>query len=102
MYERLAAELALASIDDAIPEGLTESERLLQVLAGQLAVMATSPVDSRTRLALADLREELEGLRSALRTMESSTRPQTTIPRRHLVIFEVALRTFRNEAGCSD
>ena len=104
LYQRLAAELALASIDGAIPQGLKESERMLDMLAGQLAAMAASPVASATTLALEDLREEVDNLRSALRRIEASpAQVQTKIPATHrqLVIFEVALRTFRNQAGRS-
>jgi hypothetical protein len=74
------------------------------VLAGQLASMATSPARPATALALADLREELDNLRLVLRGVHDHPfQARTAIPdsRRCLVVFEVALRTFRNEARSS-
>ena len=103
-YERIAAELALVSIDGAIPEGLEESERMLVVLAGQLATMVAGPLAPFVVAELEDLREELDDLRGALREMRRSSivvPTQISEARRHLVMFEVALRCFRNAARAS-
>ena len=99
IYERLAAELALVSIDGSIPDGLEESERMIVVLAGQLATIVAKPMSVSTLVGLEDLREELDDLREAIRKLKMVD-PPTTISdaRRHLVMFEVALRCFRNSA----
>jgi hypothetical protein len=75
LYEQPAADPAVASIESHAPSSVAESLRLVDIRAGRLAELASGPGDPQIRAALADLRDEVDRLRTcvnAARMMISS------------------------------
>ena len=101
-HARLAADLATVNVEGTIPEGLAESERLLDVFTGQLASLTIPPDQPGLLAARADLAEATASLRESLRPLLGATslnlgtmaRDATT----HLTMFEAALGRFRDAA----
>jgi hypothetical protein len=108
LYDRLAADLAAARFGGRTPSSLGESLRLVDVLAGRLAELASGPGYPQIQAALADLRDEVERLRTCLQSIGASgagpagDADQARAVKecgRQLVVFETALRTFRDRVG---
>ena len=65
LYEQPAADPAVASIVGHAPSSVAESFRLVDIRAGRLAELASGPGDPQIQAALADLRDEVDRLRTA-------------------------------------
>lgn len=100
VYERLAAEFALAQTERRLPLTLAESERLLDVLAGQLASLTAVTNQPLKALAIQDLRDETDFLRRDVGTLgsEAALAPQLERAGQRLVVFESAVRRLRQHA----
>ena len=98
LFQRLAAELATASVQGPPADRFAESTRQVDLLAGRLAELAAVPGEAAAASPLADLREALDGLRSSMGAFQAlHVSPEDAVRRaqQSLALFETALERFR-------
>jgi hypothetical protein len=102
LFQDLAADLATASVHGPPAGGFPERSRAIDVLAGQLATLAAGQGEPAAATPLAGLRDDLDGLRSAVRAFEGAqVVPQDAVQQasQRLALFETSLQRFAGSIG---
>jgi hypothetical protein len=97
LFQGLAADLATAAAQGPPREGFPQRMQTIDVLAGQLAELASGQGDPAAATSLSGLRDELDELRTAIRGLEGPVAdPQGAVQQatQRLGRFETALQRF--------
>ena len=96
LFQGLAVDLTTASAQGPPARGFPERSRSIDVLAGRLAQLAAGQGIPAAAAPLAELREEVDGLRTALRALEGPQASEDSVQRatQRLGLFEGALQRF--------
>ena len=102
LFQGLAADLATASVHGPPAGGFPERSQAIDILAGHLAELAAGQGDPAAATPLAGLREDLDGLRAAIRALEGTTPAAPEVvqqAQQRLAVFETSLQRFERSLG---